>query len=61
MNYFLSKATNIFLNRYYLEILAENSLDIKFYLDLFDKYCMFDENGFLENNSTKSSFVPPKL
>ena len=61
MNYFLSKATNIFLNRYYLEILAENSLDIKFYLDLFDKYCMFDENGFLENNSTKSSFVPPKF
>ena len=61
MNYFLSKATNIFLNRYYLEILAENSLDIKFYLDLFDKYCMFDENGFLDNNSTKSSFVPPKF
>ena len=61
MNYFLSKATNIFLNRYYLEILADNSLDIKFYLDLFDKYCMFDENGFLNNTSTQSSFVPPKF
>lgn len=61
MNYFLSKATNIFLNKYYLEILADNSLDIKFYLDLFEKYCMFDENGFLDNTSTKSSFVPPKF
>lgn len=61
MNYFLSKATNIFLNKYYLEILAENSLDIKFYLNLFEKYCMFDENGFLDNTSTKSSFVPPKF
>ena len=60
MNYFLSKATNIFLNRYYLEILAENSLDIKFYLILFDKYDMFDENGFLDKTSTQSSFVPPK-
>jgi len=60
MNYFLSKATNIFLNRYYLEILAENSLDIKFYLGLFDKYDMFDENGFLNKTSTQSSFVPPK-
>lgn len=61
MDYFLSKATNIFLNKYYLEILADNSLDIKFYLDLFEKYCMFDENGFLDNTSTKSSFVPPKF
>lgn len=61
MNYFLSKATNIFLNKYYLEILAENSLDIKFYLNLFDKYSMFDENGFLNNTSTQSSFVPPKF
>ena len=60
MNYFLSKATDIFLNRYYLEILAENTLDIKFYLNLFDKYGMFDENGFLEKTSTQSSFVPPK-
>lgn len=60
MDYFLSKATDIFLNRYYLEILAENTLDIKFYLNLFDKYGMFDENGFLEKTSTQSSFVPPK-
>ena len=61
MDYFLSKVTNIFLNRHYLEILAENSLDIKFYLNLFDKYDMFDENGFLDKTSTQTSFVPPKF
>ena len=61
MDYFLSKATDIFLNRHYLEILAENSSDIKFYLDLFNKYDMFNENGFLDKTSTQTSFVPSKF
>lgn len=61
MDYFLSNATDIFLNKHYLEILAENNWDIKFYLDLFDKYNMFDENGFLHKTSSQTSFTPPKF
>lgn len=30
-------------------------------MNLFDKYSMFDDNGFLNNTSTQSSFVPPKF
>jgi len=60
-DYFLSNVTDIFLNKYYLEILAENNSDIKFYFNLFDKYNMFDEKGLLHKTSNKTSFVPHKF
>ena len=58
LNYFLLNTTELYLYKENLKIISKEDGIIKFYLDLFDKFNFFDEDGCLPNSPLTDDFSP---